>query len=393
MSTATPWGASSHSKNGAAGRLGSLRRKFADGKLFSRGLPAEGVRRCNAAGEPAGETPHPSITTIAYYAPMPRQIDQNPNPPILLWGLISAGLLVKAAELLVRCLENEGVEAIFGIPGEENVDILAVLPDSKIRFIPTRHEQAAAFIADVYGRLTGRAGVCLTTLGPGSTNLVTGVADANMDHAPLVAISGQSATTRIHKETHQHLDLVDLFRPISKYAVQVIEPETIPEVVRKAFKRAQSEKPGVSFIDLPENVAQMEVEGKVPLKVLNPPQPIASAATIERAARIIRKAKHPLIMAGNGVIRPGGRRPAPFRGEAEHSGGQHLHGQRRRAVLPSLVARGGRASGARLRVVRFRSRRRHYLRRVRHGRVPSQPLEPDAHQANRAYRQRTGRGG
>jgi len=212
-------------------------------------------------------------------------------------------LLVKAAELLVRCLENEGVEAIFGIPGEENVDILAALPDTKIRFIPTRHEQGAAFIADVYGRLTGRAGVCLTTLGPGSTNLVTGVADANMDHAPLVAISGQSATTRIHKETHQHLDLVELFRPISKYAVQVIEPETIPEVVHKAFKQAQSEKPGVSFIDLPENVAQMEVEGKVPLKVLNPPQPIASAATIERAAKIIREARYPLIMAGNGVIR------------------------------------------------------------------------------------------
>ena len=179
---------------------------------------------------------------------------------------------MKAAELLVRCLENEGVEVIFGIPGEENVDILDVLPESKIRFIATRHEQAAAFIADVYGRLTGRAGVCMTTLGPGATNLVTGVADANLDHAPLVAIAGQSATTRIHKETHQHVDLVDLFRPISKYAVQVIEPETIPEVVRKAFKQAQSEKPGVSFIDLPENIAQADVQGKVPLPVLVAPR-------------------------------------------------------------------------------------------------------------------------
>ena len=133
--------------------------------------------------------------------------------------------------------------------------------------------------------MTGRAGVCLTTLGPGATNLVTGVSDANLDRAPLVAISGQSATTRIHKETHQHLDLVNLFRPISKYAVQVIEPETIPEVVRKAFKQAQSEKPGVSFIDLPENIAQTEVLGKAPLEVQHPRQPVAPTAAIQEAAK------------------------------------------------------------------------------------------------------------
>jgi acetolactate synthase-1/2/3 large subunit len=210
---------------------------------------------------------------------------------------------VKAAELFVRCLENEGVEVIFGIPGEENVDILDVLLDSQIRFITTRHEQGAAFMADVYGRLTRRAGVCLATLGPGATNLVTGVADANMDHAPMVAISGQSATTRMHKESHQHLDLVNLFRPISKYRTQVIEPETIPEVVRKAFKEAQAEKPGVSFIDLPENIAKMEVEGKAPLSMQNPMQPVAPLAKIRQAAEIISAAKYPLIMAGNGVIR------------------------------------------------------------------------------------------
>jgi acetolactate synthase I/II/III large subunit len=210
---------------------------------------------------------------------------------------------VKAAELVVRCLENEGVEAVFGIPGEENVDIVDVLLDSKIRFIVTRHEQGAAFMADVYGRLTGRAGVCIATLGPGATNLVTGVADANMDRAPVVAIAGQSSTTRIHKETHQHLDLVNLFRPISKYAVQVIEPATIPEIIRKAFKQAQGEKPGVSFIDLPENIAQMDAGDAAPLKVQDPLQPIASASSIAQAAKIISGAKHPLIMAGNGVIR------------------------------------------------------------------------------------------
>ncbi len=210
---------------------------------------------------------------------------------------------MKAAELFVRCLENEGVEVIFGIPGEENVDIMDALLDSKIRFISTRHEQAAAFMADVYGRLTGRAGVCLATLGPGATNLVTGVADANMDNAPLVAISGQAATTRMHKESHQHLDLINLFRPISKYCTQVIEPETIPEVVRKAFKQAEAEKPGVSFIDLPENVARMDVQGKVPLKVQSPTPPVPAPKKIRQAADMISAATYPLIMAGNGVIR------------------------------------------------------------------------------------------
>lgn len=212
---------------------------------------------------------------------------------------------MKAAELFVRCLENEGVEFIFGLPGEENVDLMDVLLDSPIRFITTRHEQAAAFMADVYGRLTGRAGVCLATLGPGATNLVTGVADANMDHAPVVAISGQSSTTRMHKESHQYLDLVNLFRPISKYAIQVIEPETIAEVVRKAFKQAQTEKPGVSFIDLPENIAKMEVVGQAPLAVRHPAQPFASLRTIRQAAELISQARYPLIMAGNGVIRAG----------------------------------------------------------------------------------------
>ena len=118
------------------------------------------------------------------------------------------------------------------------------LLDSDIEFILTRHEQGAAFMADVYGRLTGRAGVCLATLGPGATNLITGVADANMDLAPIVAIAGQGATTRLHKESHQVLDLVNLFEPISKYATQVRAPEVIPEIARKAFKDAQMGRPG-----------------------------------------------------------------------------------------------------------------------------------------------------
>ena len=212
---------------------------------------------------------------------------------------------MKAAELFVRCLENEDVDYIFGIPGEENIDVMDILLDSSIHFITTRHEQGAAFMADVYGRLTGRAGVCLSTLGPGATNLVTGVADANMDRAPVVAIAGQAATTRMHKESHQHLDLVSLFAPISKYSTQIREPEIIPEVVRKAFKEAIAEKPGVSFIDFPENIAGADVEGKAPLRVQAAATPEPPAAKVEQAAEIISSARHPIIMAGNGVIRSG----------------------------------------------------------------------------------------
>ncbi len=210
---------------------------------------------------------------------------------------------MKAAELFIRCLENEGVERIFGIPGEENIDVMEVLLDSKIRFITTRHEQGAAFMADVYGRLTGKAGVCLATLGPGATNLVTGIADANMDRAPVVAIAGQVATTRMHKESHQHLDLVNLFRPLSKYSTQIREPENIPEIVRKAFKQAEAEKPGASFIDFPENIAKMDIDGKAPLKVQRAMAPVPPVAKVKQAAEIISVATYPLIMVGNGVIR------------------------------------------------------------------------------------------
>jgi acetolactate synthase-1/2/3 large subunit len=210
---------------------------------------------------------------------------------------------MKASDLFVRCLENEGVEYIFGIPGEENLDVMDSMIGSDIRFITTRHEQGAAFMADVYGRLTGKAGVCLSTLGPGATNLVTGFADANMDRAPIIGIAGQGATTRMHKESHQVLDLVNLFAPISKYSVQIREPEIVAEIVRKAFKAAQAEKPGGSFIDFPENVAEMEVEGKEPLRVQSPEPPLPPTDKISQAAEIISSANYPIVMAGNGVVR------------------------------------------------------------------------------------------
>jgi acetolactate synthase-1/2/3 large subunit len=211
---------------------------------------------------------------------------------------------MKAAELFVRCLENEGVQYVFGIPGEENLDVLDALLDSSIRFVTTRHEQGAAFMADVYGRLTGRAGVRLSTLGPGATNLMTGVADANLDHAPLVAIAGQAGTTRLHKESHQVLDLEKLFHSITKYSASLLEPEIIPEVVRKAFKLAQSEKTGATFIEFPENIAEMDVEQDM-LPVIRPLDPEPPAENVEQAARLISEARNPIILAGNGVVRAG----------------------------------------------------------------------------------------
>jgi acetolactate synthase-1/2/3 large subunit len=211
--------------------------------------------------------------------------------------------MMKVSDLVVRCLENEGVDYIFGVPGEENIDLMDSLIGSSIQFVTTRHEQGAAFMADVYGRLTGRAGVCLSTLGPGATNLVTGVADANMDRAPVVAIAGQGSTHRRHKESHQILDLVNLFEPISKYSTQILEPEIAPEIIRKAFKIAEAEKPGCSFIDFPENIAASEVEGLSPLKKQSPATPVAPEGKSVSAAELITNAKAPVIMVGNGVIR------------------------------------------------------------------------------------------
>lgn len=213
---------------------------------------------------------------------------------------------MNTAELLVQCLENEGVKYIFGLPGEENMEVLNALEKSTIQFITTRHEQGAAFMADVYGRLTGNAGVCLSTLGPGATNLMTGVADANLDCAPLVAITGQVGTDRMHIESHQYLDLVAMFAPVTKWNAQIVRPSTTSEIVRKAFKVAQSEKPGAVHIDLPENIAEMPVTGSPLLRSQNQGKNgkiYASYHSLGEAAGLISKAKNPLVLVGNGAIR------------------------------------------------------------------------------------------
>nr|WP_234122113.1 acetolactate synthase large subunit [Clostridium hydrogenum] len=210
--------------------------------------------------------------------------------------------VMTTAELVVKCLENEDVKYIFGIPGEENLALINALKESSIKFITTRHEQGAAFMADVYGRLTGKPGVCLSTLGPGATNLMTGVADANLDGAPLVAITGQVGTDRMHIESHQNLDLVAMFAPVTKWNKQIVRPDTAAEIVRKAFKTAVTEKPGACHIDLPQNIASMQADAK-PLRHVPCEKSFASYSSIERASVAISRAKNPLILAGNGAIR------------------------------------------------------------------------------------------
>ncbi|WP_256298144.1 acetolactate synthase large subunit [Haloarchaeobius salinus] len=210
---------------------------------------------------------------------------------------------MKASDLLVECLEAEGVEYVFGLPGEELEDLLFSLEESDVAFIPVRHEQGAAFMADVHGRLTGEAGVCLSTLGPGATNLITGVADAHLDKSPLVAITGQGGLERLHQESHQALDIVHMFEPVVKWNTQITDAEIVPESVRKAFKLAEYEKPGATHLEFPEDVAGESIDA-APL----PERPRVrradpDEASLERAVELLADATDPLVLAGNGTVR------------------------------------------------------------------------------------------
>ncbi|MBT8118952.1 MAG: acetolactate synthase large subunit [Gammaproteobacteria bacterium] len=210
---------------------------------------------------------------------------------------------MKASDLFVKCLEEEGIEYIFGVPGEENADFMISLEKSeKIKFVLTRHEQGAAFMAEVYGRLTGNAAGCLGTLGPGATNLITGVADANMDRAPLLALTGQGSSQRLHKESHQIMDVVEMFGPVTKWATSVIHQDNIPEIIRKAVRVARSEKPGAVHIELPEDIAKLQTTTK-PLQPQRFRRPVTDDKIVDRAFEILKQAKHPVILAGNGCIR------------------------------------------------------------------------------------------
>jgi acetolactate synthase-1/2/3 large subunit len=210
---------------------------------------------------------------------------------------------MKASDLLVRCLETEGVERVFGLPGEELEDLLFSLRESDVQFVPTRHEQGAAFMADVHGRLTGDAGVCLSTLGPGATNLLTGVADAHLDKSPLVAITGQGGRERLHKESHQALDIVDTFEQVVKWNTQIAEPETVTESVRKAFKLAEFEKPGATHLEFPEDVAAATVDADPLPSRERVRRADPDDHSLDRAAELVADAEEPLVLAGNGAVR------------------------------------------------------------------------------------------
>ncbi len=204
---------------------------------------------------------------------------------------------MKASDLFVQSLENEGVEYIFGIPGEENLDFLDSLSRSSIKLLLTRHEQAAGFMAATYGRLTGKAGVCLSTLGPGATNLVTAAAFANLGGMPMVMLTGQKPVKTSKQGQFQIVDVIDMMQPLTKFTRQIESGDLIPACVREAFRRAQEERPGAAHLELPEDIAQEETDTPV-IELSYVRRPIAEEKAIDRAVEMISAAKHPLLIAG-----------------------------------------------------------------------------------------------
>jgi acetolactate synthase-1/2/3 large subunit len=210
------------------------------------------------------------------------------------------------AKLMVWCLENEGVSHVFGIPGEENIHLIDALSRSSIRYVLVRHEQAASFMAEVYGRLTGKAGVCSSTLGPGAINLLLGVADATTNSTPVVALSAQVGMNRSYKESHQSVDLVSMFAPVTKWSALIATPGAVPEMIRKAFKLAQTERPGAVYLAVPEDVEKdLAPEGARPLAVNIPRADEPSPSQLLRAAEVLRSARNPIVLAGHGAARAG----------------------------------------------------------------------------------------
>src|ERR1700758_2061202 len=245
---------------------------------------------------------------------------------------------VKGSDLLVAALENEGVDRIFGIPGEENLDVVEAIRKSSIQLVITRHEQAAAFMAATYGRLTGKPGVCITTLGPGALNLTTGAAYALLGAMPMVMLTGQKGIMSSRQAKFQIVDVVGTFKPLTKLSLQIVSTSTIPTLVRDAFRIATQERPGPVLLELPEDIAGEAAE----LEAIVPPHPIdipvAHRASLDRAAEMILEAKRPLIMLGAAASRPrstagiGGfvrRTQIPFfttqRGKGTVPGGSNLY--------------------------------------------------------------------
>jgi len=210
---------------------------------------------------------------------------------------------IKASDLLVMALENEGVEYVFGVPGEENLDFLESLRTSNIKLILTRHEQAAGFMAATYGRMTGRTGVCLATLGPGATNLVTAAAYAHLGAMPMLMITGQKPIKASKQGRFQIIDAVAMMRPITKFAKQIVHGNTIPSLVREACRLALEERPGPVHLELPEDIAAETVERGELYPAISPRRPECSQSAIDEAADMIRAAKYPLLLVGAGANR------------------------------------------------------------------------------------------
>ena len=209
---------------------------------------------------------------------------------------------MKASDLFIEALEEEGVEYIFGIPGEENLDLLNSLRNSKIRFILTRHEQGAGFMAATYGRLTGKAGVCLATLGPGATNLVTAAAYAQLGAMPMMMLTGQKPIKHSKQGQFQIVDIVDMMRPLTKYTRQIVSGDSIPSLVREAFRVAEEERPGAAHLELPEDIA-VEGTDERPFPKSQVRRPTVEEKAIERAIALITEARHPLVLVGAGANR------------------------------------------------------------------------------------------
>ena len=209
---------------------------------------------------------------------------------------------MKASDLLVRCLEEEGVEFIYGVPGEENLDMLESMRTSKIKLILTRHEQAAGFMASTYGRLTGKAGVCMATLGPGATNFVTAAAYAQLGAMPMVMITGQKPVKTSKQGAFQILDVVDMMKPLTKFTHQLVSGENIPNKVREAFRLAEEERPGAAHLEVPEDICEEEVDLQ-PFKASSVRRSIAEDKSIAAAVEKIKQAKNPLLLIGAGANR------------------------------------------------------------------------------------------
>lgn len=209
---------------------------------------------------------------------------------------------MKASDLFVRALENEGVEYMFGVPGEENLDLIESLRTSRIQFIVTRHEQAAGFMAATYGRLTGKAGVCLSTLGPGATNFVTAAAYAQLGGMPMLMITGQKPIKKSKQGQFQIINTIELFKPVTKFTKQIIHAAAIPATVREAFRLAEEERPGAVHIELPEDIAAEEAEAPL-LAVQKVRRPVAEEKAIAAAVAMIEQARHPLLLIGAGAQR------------------------------------------------------------------------------------------